>query len=739
MRRFLNFLIFIVFFGLLAYVAWKSGYLPTSLTQGPNATSTPARSVEGRSDLRVAAAHRPERLLLESLQRLLKVENLDLQLVEYDPQKVWLELANGEIDIVVAPLGEAVQAQGRFDAGHFLFFSGLSEGLDKLLVAPDVATRERVAVPGQAATQLLARKLLPEADVIVAKDAAEAELWLKNGIVDAMLIDASITSPDLEEQFEVLTSTSSEEPMPTVIVMSRRFAENAHDDEFGQRRKVLTASLETWRELIGYFDTQPDLLKSNLRQEAEQHNINIDRLLDGYSFLTPERGREKLTAFQADNGFKTTLDLLVLARVDNLRAPDWDDVVEVPGFLDSAWVGESPSLMTTLTGSPTSDPSPSDSPTPESTPTAEKKPVSTTDPEPEVKTEVASNATQQETKYPPIPPTYTYLDAEIPSPWPAVLLETKVPNPVNFAPALSPKQVVVVSKDTLFLISSKNKRQDIPLDTPPSTEPLTDGRNFFYAGVGAIVGINSRGKEIWRVEVEGEPYGLSEVTTDFLIYAIHNDENSRIISLDPVDGEVLWEIRLSSPPTSRPVLGSSPSPIVAVLDESGQARAWDLITGRQRWTRKLAAPSFIPPSIGYGLMVINRPNGAVTALNVENGEQVWSFDMGTPLTAPATVTRRGVLIPSKDTYLYLLGNEKGNIVWKTRLSDNLAEPAVVAGERIIQSSENGRVYTIDLDDGALISSMEIDNTTWLSRPVFYDNRPTLLDSKGQVKIYSSEK
>ena len=115
MRRFAKLLLFLLVVAALLFAAWKFKLIPDPFgdKSHPDSPSTP-HLVE-RASLRVASADRPEKLMLASLQRLLKSNNRELELVEYNPDTVWLELASGEIDLVVAPVGEAVMAQGRFN------------------------------------------------------------------------------------------------------------------------------------------------------------------------------------------------------------------------------------------------------------------------------------------------------------------------------------------------------------------------------------------------------------------------------------------------------------------------------------------------------------------------------------------------------------------------------------------------------------------------------------------------
>lgn len=708
MKRVLNVILLLILAGAGLYVAYRAKLIPDPFNREPAPSSTPAPVLIQRDTLRVAVAKRPEKLLMASLRRLLAVENHKLELVEYSPQNVWLELAAGEIDVVIAPLGEAVKAQGRFQPGIFLVFSGESVGLDQLVAWPDQKA-ERVAVQQEAATDFLARQLLPEATIVPASSAQELEGWLQGKAVQAALIDTSANTRGLADSFKVLAGTSAEQPMPSVVVLSKVFAENAQKQEYTSRRDTLVASLRSWNGLIGYLDTQPELLKSTLRTEATEMGVDLDRLLEGYRFLTPARGREALLNFQAQDSFKQTLELLVLSGVSNLTGPDWESTVEAPAFLEPSWTLD---VAAQPQPSPTPEVSPSASPETSATPTVSAPPAR-------------------------LAATYHYPDESIVLPWQEPALKGSTRDASIQTPALSQKAILVATNGHLVVHSFNEKKPEkIELTSPLTTPPISDNRNFYYAVQGRIAAVNSQGKEIWGLDVQGSPLGATAVVEEKLLYALETEQGGRLLCLDLLDGEILWEQTFDNPPATGPVVGNLEIGFaVVVLDQSGQARAFTLENGANLWTHGLNEPSFLPPAVGFGKVAINYPSGEVVLLSLAEGKREWKAQLGSALAAPPTLTRSGVLVPSKDTYLYMLSLQSGDIAWKTRLSQPLSEPAVVVGSQIVQSDESGKVHTLAAD-GSLTSTTEVSNS-WLSRVVALDGRWALTDSAGEYRVFKN--
>jgi outer membrane protein assembly factor BamB len=722
MKRIFNTIIFLVFVGAILFVGFKAKLIPNPFENRPTPSTSPTPTLVERDTLRVAVAKRPEKLLMASLQRLLQTENHKLELVEYNPQNVWLELAAGEIDLVIAPLGEAVKAQGRFQAGRFLLFTGESVGLDKVLAWPETENPLKVAVQSEAGTDFMARQMLPEATVVPAADARELEAWLKGKAVEAALIDTSANTPGIEEKFKVLSTTSPERPMPSVAVLSRVFAENAQKKEYTARRDTLTSALRSWNGLVGFLDTQPELLKSTLKTEAAEMGVDVDRLLADYNFLTPGRGRDALIEFQEQDRLKQTLDLLVLSGVLNLSAPDWSTTVETPTFLDPSWtLGRTSSPRPTPTIGTLPTPQPSVTPAATPTPTATPTPASTPTPPPPPAEFAAS---------------YHYRKFKMPDTWPEPAIEHATTDSNILTPAVSKKAVMTATSEYLYIHSwGAKKPSRVTLPSPLTSAPLSDGRNFFHAVDGQVAAMNSQGKPIWTVDVKGKPLGPSAVVHDKLVYAVETEGEGRLLCLDPLDGEILWEQTFNSAPASAPVISNlGPSYVVVVLDQKGQVRAYSLDNGANLWTHSLDEPSYLEPSAGYGKLAVTYPSGEVVLLSLEEGKRIWEAGLGSAQTAPPTLTSRGVLVPSKDTYLYLLSMESGDITWKTRLSQTMSEPAIIMGNQIVQSDEGGQVHILKTLDGALVTTIKVGGA-WVSRVVPGKSHWAVTDSSGMYRVY----
>lgn len=716
MKKFFRTLLFLLLLGGLAFAVWKFRLIP-HFQRRPVPTGSPAPESVQRDVLRVAVASRPEKLLMTSLKRLLEVEHLQLEVVEYNPDTVWLQLASQDLDLVIVPVGEAVQGQGRFDAGRWLFFTGESEGLDKLWAQTKVEQPKRVGVYRQAASEFLARQMLPEAKVVPAKSLKEVEEWLTSGAVDAALLDMSSSSDGLDKKFRLLTATSEQNPMPTVAVLSRDFAENADSKAYSTRRKVLESASQSWAGLVSYLDTQPELLKSALKKEADEAGVDLDEMLAGYRFLSPAEGRTALEKFHESGFLKRTLDLLVLSGAGNLRNPDWVSAVGLPPALKSLVSAGNPTPVEA-----TPSPSPSTVVTPTATPSVETPPE-VLQPSPSLEAQVDA--------------THTYPRSKVAQAWPEPLLTFKAGKVSHFSPALSNKQVAVASETNVVVHEIGTGQITVPLTSPLTTPVIFDGQNFILAAEGAVWAVNSQGKEVWRVETQGTPRAADQLLDGKVYFSVDNDKDSQLLCLDKVDGELLWSLKLDSPPSTRPVLALGDSPLLLVSTQNGDLRAYNGVNGQIIWSQKLSEPLYIEPSAGYGKIGLTRANGNVTLLKTSDGTKAWDVDLGTGLIAPPTLTPQGVLIPSKDTYLYHLSHQNGEITWKTRIAQTMSEPATVVGGQVVQSDESGNMHILELVTGTLLETNKVGGS-WLSPVRVLDKRWAVVDDSGTCRVYQGQ-
>lgn len=710
MRRFLNFCLLLVVLASVGFVLYRAKLLPLGRSGSqPVSNPTPA-PVASRESLRISVSHRPEALLVSALKRLLEAENRAIEVVPFDPESSWLELAAGELDLVVAPLGEAVTAQARFQAGKFLFASGMSQGYDLVLSRGALESAPKtLGISGSEGGELFAVSKFPEARLISAENQKQLQSWLSEGAVQAAVLESASLPSELRGG-KTLTATSVEAPVPTVVVLSRAMSEEGSEN--GPRVEVLLHTLESWNGLIGYLANQPDLLRSALKPEADELGVDLDVLLKDYRFLTPNEGRDALLSSAQAGGLKQTFDLLVLARTANLSAPDWSAVLELPVYLQAALPGGSQA---------SAPPSPSAGlvaiPTPQETPTvaATRGPAAT-----------GGDGG-----------THHFAGAAPGDPWPEPLITKKVAKALSFAPALAGPLVGVATEKgfVAFGVDGKQVFEASEGGAPLATPVGADGI-FYLMTAGTLSALDGQGKAAWTYTFEGTPGNTVLLTPSEVVFTLETSAGYQIVAVSKQSGEATWQDALSSPPASPPVLASGPKPLVLLVDETGAVRTWDARSGSAGWQTPLPKPTFLSPAALGDALAVSDSEGGVRLLSLADGSQSWEVELGTALAGSPTLTETLVLVPANDTYLYALDRANGEIKGKLRLAVPLSAPAVVVDDHAYCVDELGGVHSISLPGLKLNWSQSLASKgVPLNGPVFSADSWAALADDGSLFTY----
>ncbi len=701
MRRLLNFCLLLVLLGAVGFLLFRAKVLPWPDAKANPVASPTQAPVVVRDTLRISVAERPEVLLVSALKRFLEAENLKIELVPFDAETTWMELAAGEIDLVVAPMGEAVAAQARFQAGHFLFVSGLSQGYDLILGKSGLdGAPKNIGVSGGAGHQLLALKNYPESHLLNADNTADLQNWLQEGAIQAALLESANLAPDLTRKTQRLSATSAETPLPTVVVLSRTLMQE--NETTAVRLKILLAALDSWTRLVGYFTSQPELLRKTLGPEAQEFGVDLDTVLKDYRFLPPDVGRETLQQNLDNGNLNESMDLLVLAQLRNVSTPDWNQVLSLP-----------PSLEAALAAKGTNSNPASLSPTP------------------------AVAATPADV-FPSTPDAadHHYSGSAPPDPWPAPLAAIAVAGPSPFAPVVLGDAILGIPGNDGFhfyspdgsLILSKSDAG------PLQAAPLADDSRFYLFYQSKLIALDAAGQEIWTLDFVGTCSKTAVLAEGRIIFTTSEAKSHQMKAVNAEDGTLIWEVALTAAPASPPVFSMGTQPTVLSLDENATLHAWNARTGSVLWQSAVGKPSFLPVAAFADAIVISEPNGAVRLVSVEDGSKLWSAELGTPLAGSPTMTQDEVLVPAKDTYLYGLSRKNGSISWKTRLSVPLSEPPVVVADHVYQTDEAGGVHSLSVPGGTLNWSKSF-GTAELQPPVFSASFWVLAGTEGQVSVF----
>ncbi len=725
MRRLLNLAIFLVVVAIVGLALIRVGFLPPP-DRWTESAPVASPTEEPRVDLHLAVADRPERYLLGAVERLLEADRANpgnLVRLPYNPDTVWLQLNAGELDLVVTALDEAVRGLSLVPGGRMLFFSGLSVGYDQVTVLADREDRQptRLGYTRGSSQQLFLRLEYPEAEMIPGRDQRQLERWLLERLLDGVVLESDKLQASENGSTVPLLSTSEDRPLPTVVVLSERMVEQ--QQEQAGRWETLKASLESWNQLVGYLEEQPELLKATLRRESQGDGVDIDRLLEDYRFLAPTVGRGRLLEAHRSGRLRQAFELLVVAWVDNLVHPDWARVLTLPEALES-YFPEPPSA-------------PGETPPAEpEVPAAEPEvPVQqpTEQPEESAKTEGSSNISGfLGTHHTNVP--YSLVQPPVD---PVATLKVRTGG-LRYPPAIGQTNVAAVKEDGLGIYDWNGRAVAAWVAGGVlTTRPVTIDGGFAFGVQGALIATDEEGTELWRAPVEdNRPITELLLAGDLLIFATGGEEPT-LYAVRSTDGVSRWRIPLASEVASTPVITGPSAPRLHLLLADGKFQTYRLSDGESLWVSALPSPTFLPMAAGADRLAVVWPEGRVAVHSSTDGSMLWSSNLGASLATGPTLVSGTVVVPSKDTYLYLLDLENhGRVKQKIRLGAALSQPCRASESLGLVADESGQVHAIDFESDALLWTRTVSEQALVAMSIG-DSGWALSDRQGQVFLFQA--
>ncbi len=195
------------------------------------------------------------------------------------------------------------------------------------------------------------------------------------------------------------------------------------------------------------------------------------------------------------------------------------------------------------------------------------------------------------------------------------------------------------------------------------------------------------GRVVWSTDLGG-PTRSPPIVVDDVIYV---GGEFKIIALDAIGGEVLWEQRTISPiHSSLAVAGEFL--YYGLLDHRFIAQ--DLNTGETVWEFKTGNILNASPVVANGIVFVSADDGVLYALDAVKGKLIWQFEALHPLSQRPSI-QDGVLFINDDVgNLYILNARTGQerLRFRTRGTVN-ASP--VPAEDLVYFSSGGQVYAVN--------------------------------------------
>jgi outer membrane protein assembly factor BamB len=170
---------------------------------------------------------------------------------------------------------------------------------------------------------------------------------------------------------------------------------------------------------------------------------------------------------------------------------------------------------------------------------------------------------------------------------------------------------------------------------------------------------------------------------------------------------------------------------MAVAD--GLLRAYDIATGKVKWSYNAAVGIGVTPAVKDGKLVCGDFAGNIFCLEAATGRPLWRFATRSAIYSSPCVVGNAVFIGSNDRHLYALHLDSGSLFWKYPTGGKIfSSPAVLDGN-VHFASEDLFVHCVRAADGSVVWKRQLPGGDFArqdhpaveprSRTVLYANTP----------------
>lgn len=151
--------------------------------------------------------------------------------------------------------------------------------------------------------------------------------------------------------------------------------------------------------------------------------------------------------------------------------------------------------------------------------------------------------------------------------------------------------------------------------------------------------------------------------------------------------------------------------VVYIGDLDGEVYAFDLKSGKKKWTYETDSGFIASPAVKDGLLYVGDFDGRLHCLDISNGKLKWAFETNAEIDACVNFYKDNIVFGSQDATLYCLNAKTGKQVWKYEISDQIRCSATIVGNRTFVAGCDSLFHVIDLDKGEEVTNVPIEAPT----------------------------
>ena len=276
------------------------------------------------------------------------------------------------------------------------------------------------------------------------------------------------------------------------------------------------------------------------------------------------------------------------------------------------------------------------------------------------------------------------------------------------------------------------------------------GHLFASTGYHNVVSLNPQnGEVLWETTV-GTPVRAAPTVAHDKVFVVTLD--NRLIALDAKTGQTAWDYTGYEETTNllgAPSVAVDKNVVIAAFS-SGEVVAFRAENGKTLWTENLSSLSQkntltaiadirAMPVMDKGLVFVGNFGGKLVALDERSGRRVWQKNIGTAQTM--WTAGNAVFLITTDQELIALSRDSGDIFWvrPLRKAQDEKEPSlwhgpILAGGRLLTVSNQGKVLEINPKTGELLAKWKTGQEH-VSRPFVADQKLIMQSAAGKLMTY----
>lgn len=260
------------------------------------------------------------------------------------------------------------------------------------------------------------------------------------------------------------------------------------------------------------------------------------------------------------------------------------------------------------------------------------------------------------------------------------------------------------------------------------------GLVFAGADDGVLHALDARtGRERWRFATGGRLRGRPTVVSSALYLP---SDDGWLYRLDARHGRLRWKVRILpdsvvrlpiTQPGSKYDFYSSAVTVAGgalfVGTHAGRVLALDPLRGETLWEAGTGGSVLAAPGVEDGRVFVGSFDGRVYALDAADGRTLWTYDTGAPVTSTPVPDAGVVVVGSRSFDLFGLDARTGAVRWNHYLWYSWVESTarIADGVAYVGSSDAATIYAIEARSGALRWETDIHGISW-GRPAVTDDR-----------------